>query len=225
MGCQDDLNDPWVCSSDDREEPQHEVRLSAYSMDVHEITQAEYAEFVDDGHVDREPTCDWSPADTPDRPVVCVSWDDVRTYCQWLDRDLPTEAQWEYAARGPMSDENDYATFPWGTDDIDCDRANYSGCSGDAADVETHPSGVSPFGLHDMSGNVWELCRDWFGSDYYDESPLDDPEGPIIASHRVLRGGSWIYSATDARTAYRGFHNPTSRSGSIGARCAGPGLP
>jgi len=225
MGCREDLNDSWNCGSD--ETPQHEVRLSSYGIDVHEVTQAEYKAFVDDtGH--RTPSCDWEPVSTSDHPVVCVDWNDLRAYCQWAGGDLPTEAQWEYAARGPMLDADDYSAFPWGTNEIDCDHAviyeDGNGCgTGGAWPFCSKTAGNSPFGQCDMAGNVWEWCLDWYGSGYYASSPLEDPDGPASGSSRVLRGGSWDGRTQDARAAGRSSYDPTYRRDRNGGRCARPG--
>ena len=229
QGCRDDLNGSWGCSSE--EKPQHEVHLTSYWIDVHEVTQAEYQAFGNDtGH--RAPSCDWDPSGTPDHPVVCVSWDDLRAYCQWAGGDLPTEAQWEYAARGPMNDADDYAAFPWGSNEIDCDHAvideGGAGCgTGGAWPACSKQDGNSPFRLCDMAGNVWEWCLDWYSGSYYgDETwPRTDPAGPGSGSSRVLRGGSLHYYPQFARAAYRHLYAPTSRYDDFGGRCARPGQP
>ena len=192
MGCRDDLNGSLDCFED--ELPQHEVHLSSYGIDKYEITQARYKAFVDDtGH--REPYDDWDPVGKPNHPLTHASWYDVRDYCQWVGGRLPTEAQWEYAARGPMSSSDDYAAFPWGTNEIDCDHANYyEGCSGHTDPVGSRPLGVSPFGVHDLSGNAKEWCLDWYDSEYYAFSPVQDPEGPCSGGFHSMRGGSWWLS-------------------------------
>jgi len=228
MGCRDDLNGSWSCESD--ETPQHEVNLSPFGIARHEITQVEYKAYVDDtGHP--EPACDggtstWNPSSTPHYPVSCVSWDDVRQYCQWLGGDLPTEAQWEYAARGPMSDAEDYAVFPWGSDQIDCGFAVYGACSDDATEVETHPQGISPFGVHDLSGNLFEWVLDWYSDTYYGDEiwPQTNPGGPTNgSSRRVIRGGSWATGTKYLRSAGRHIFDPTIRGNNTGGRCVRPG--
>jgi len=220
MGCRDDLNGSWDCSSG--ETPQHEVLLSDFGIDKHEITQARYKAFVDaTGH--RTPTCYWDPTVTPDNPVVCIDGEDTRSYCRWVGGDLPTEAQWEYVARGPMTGPDDYAVFPWGFSEIDCEHANYFDCSGQKDPVGSWPSGVSPFGVHDLSGNVFEWCLDWYDGDYYDRllgTPVTDPTGPVDGSFRSLRGGSFCTPDSFARSAGRLNSQQTNQQiFMIGGRC------
>ena len=228
MGCRDELNgSSYSCLF---ETPQHEVQLSTYAIDKYEITQSQYKAFADSTGACYPVVCDsgnagWHPDARPDHPAVCLGWKDTRAYCKWLGGDLLTEAQWEYAARGPMSGPDDYTIFPWGTNYIDCRRANYGDCSGQNDQVGSHPSGASPFGVMDMAGNVWEPCLDWYSDDYYqrfESSAAVDPQGPESGTGHVKRSGSWSpYAAHTMRSASRSTCH-SGRTDHFGGRCARP---
>jgi len=158
-------------------------------------------------------------------PVVHVSWFDAVAYCRWSNTCLPTEAQWEYAARGGLRDCN----FPWGNDELIDSRyqANYRqhGAAIDSdgfarlSPVKTY--GPSSFGLYDMCGNVAEWCADWYAADYYTASPHENPTGPPQGMERVLRGGSWLSPEqfrTDHYVNARSHYPPETTSDHIGFR-------
>jgi eukaryotic-like serine/threonine-protein kinase len=200
------------------ERPVHLVYLDAFWIDQTEVTNTQYARCVDDGICDlpADPT-QYYIEESADHPVVYVDWKDANTYCQWAGRRLPTEAEWEKAARG-----TDSRTFPWGNDG-DCSRANFWDCP----QFETTSPvgfygerGVSPFGTHDMAGNVWEWVFDWYASDYYQYSPTRNPTGPASGIYHVWRGGSWNCNQTSARSVERGNFNPDYWRDLIGFRCA-----
>jgi len=151
-----------------------------------------------------------------DHPVVLVSWNDAYTYCQWAGKYLPSEAQWEKAARG--TDERRYA---WG-DEFDSARANTreSNRGGTTPVGSFSPQGDSPYGASDMTGNIWEWVADWYDSGYYSQSPSANPTGPITGVYKVLRGGSWLFDEVYARTVFRHNVRPDYTYDFVGFRCS-----
>ena len=196
--------------------PKHRVYLDTYYIGVYAVTNRQYMVFVEEtGH--RPPDeADYSdpvwkgksyPEQYSDHPVVCVSWDDAMAYCKWSGLLLPTEAQWEKAARGPM-----VYKYPWG-EEWDGSKCPHSGNRGSeqTAPVYSYPLGVSGYGCYNMSGNVWEWCQDWYGSDYYRTGARENPAGPSEGSSRVPRGGSWDDGARICRAALRLYYDPSYR--------------
>jgi len=176
-------------------QPQHKVYLDAFFIDVYEVTNAAYVACVkagacqppwDDDSETRRPY--YGVAQYDDYPVLNVNWDQAKTYCEWRGARLPTEAEWEKAARGGLEDK----AYPWGDEAPDCTRANFGvgqGCVGDTSRVGSYPA--NGYGLYDMAGNVFEWVLDWYSGTYYIDSPDRNPSGPISGSDKVARGGSW----------------------------------
>jgi formylglycine-generating enzyme required for sulfatase activity len=222
MGSTDD--DP---NASDLEKPQHAVYLDAYRIGKYEVTNVQYAQCEKAG------VCN-APYDArylrdsayAQYPVVHVTWEDANTFCQWTGGRLPTEAEWEKAARGGLEGR----LYPWGDEEPVHDKqakngANYDGYSGDIQPVGSHaPNG---YGLYDMAGNVWEWVADWYwyGTywDSFDKNPNgadQNPKGPKSGDSRVLRGGCWLDLATNIRVAARVWMSPDYGTSVIGFRCA-----
>ena len=161
-----------------------------------------------------------------DHPVVLVSWNDADAYCRWAGKHLPSEAQWEKAARGPatsqqVGESGHGQRYAWG-DEFDSTRANTRESErGDTTSVGSFsPQGDSPYGASDMTGNVWEWVADWYGSDTYSQSPTANPPGPATGTYRILRGGSWPFDEVYARAAFRYNVKPDYIYDFAGFRCS-----
>ncbi len=223
-------------NGDSDEQPVHQVFLDAYYMDTYEVTNVLYEACVNAG------VCD-SPHETSSYtyssyygnlqyenfPVIKVDWNQAKTFCgTWRGARLPTEAEWEKAARG-----TDGRTYPWG-DSFDgtktnfCDKncsfdwsdKNYDDGYTDTAPVGSYESGKSPYGLYDMAGNVWEWVADWYSETYYQSSPFENPLGPDSGQYRALRGGSWSDIEVNARTSSRFWYEPDDWDIGLGFRCS-----
>ena len=202
------------------ESPVHTVYLDAYYMDKYEVTNAQYEEFMK--ATERSAPEHWNDSqfNAPVQPVVGVTWKDAEAYCKWAGKRLPTEAEWEKAARG-----TDGRKYPWGNERPTCEYAVTdlvgSGCGENRTwSVGSKPKGVSPYGVHDMAGNVWEWVNDWYDSEYYSKSPNRNPTGPNSGTDKGLRGGSWYTLPLFLRAALRSWSNPDLRDVSIGFRCS-----
>ena len=237
------------------EAPAHEVVVKSFWMDRHEVTVAEFALFVSatgyktdaerfgwsnafnlkDGQWQKTEGATWRQPDGPqsiavgNEPVCQVSWNDAAAYAKWAGKRLPTEAEWECAARGGLARKK----YSWGDDlrpngkpvanwwqgsfpDRNTSEDGFTG----RAPVESFPP--NGYGLHDMIGNVWEWCADWYASDGYVNSTHDDPKGPELGSERVIRGGSWMCAenfCSNYRVAARSYATPDSGMNNLGFRC------
>jgi len=226
--------------AEDNEQPVHTVYVDAFYMDTHEVTNADYQKFVlanpewqkdqiadalhSGGYLAR-----WNGNDYPvgkeNHPVVYVSWYAAMAYAEWAGKRLPSEAEWEYAARGGLSGRK----YPWG-DTIDSSRANYNSNIGGTTAVGKYSA--NGYGLYDMAGNIWEWCLDEYRSGFYARSPARNPLSGAdsikwlldnytgVKSRRVLRGGAWNPTAHYVRVASRNFNSPTDTSNFDGFRCA-----
>jgi serine/threonine protein kinase len=203
------------------EQPVHAVYLDGYWMDLTEVTNAMYALCVAAG-VCNQPgdtssatrTSYYDDSQYRDYPVTYVDWNQAMAYCEWAGRSLPSEAQWEKAARG-----TDGRNYPWGNTAPDANLANYKQNIGDTTAVGSYPSGASPYGIMDMAGNVWEWVADWYGETYYSSSLASNPQGPSSGTYRGLRGGSWNDEGYIVRAAYRLRGGPVIQNLGVGFRC------
>jgi eukaryotic-like serine/threonine-protein kinase len=205
------------------EKPIHTVYLDAYWIDQTEVTNAMYAKCVaarvcnPPRNTSTSTRSDYyGSSEFANYPVVYVYWPDAQAYCAWAGRKLPSEAEWEKAARG-----TDGRIYPWGDEPPNSDLLNYHWNLGDTTQVGSYPAGASPYGALDMAGNVWEWVYDWYGKDYYTASPHDNPGGPLSGNHHVIRGGSWSSIAWNLRSAMRYWIDPKGRTYvDYGFRCA-----
>jgi formylglycine-generating enzyme required for sulfatase activity len=207
----------------DDEKPQHTVYLDAFWIDRTEVTNAQYKKCVSAGACRASSYANDSQFNGDNQPVVGMDWNDAQAYCQWAGRQLPTEAQWEKAARGA-----DGRIYPWGNQPATCEYAVMDDVSGNgcgkghtAWPVGSKPKGVSPYGALDMAGNVWEWVADWYDDKYYANSPSRNPQGPSSGQFRVMRGASLDNDPTCARAACRYSRTPVDRGNNFGFRCVG----
>lgn len=201
----------------DDERPPHEVYLDAYYIDKYEVANSLYNVCVEIG-ICRLPSDirHFSDPKYANHPVVYVDWEMAQRYCEWRGIHLPTEAEWEKAARG-----TDDRLYPWGNA-ISCEQANYANCVGDTTDVGKYQSGASPYGIYDMGGNVWEWVADWYLSDYYQilESSFSNPQGPSFGEDKTKRGGDWNDESIWLIVSKREHSSASYYSKTTGFRCA-----
>ncbi|MBN1147551.1 MAG: SUMF1/EgtB/PvdO family nonheme iron enzyme [Anaerolineales bacterium] len=216
--------------------PMRTVTLDGFWIDKTEITNEMFAAFLTEQGNKTEGGGSWYQADSSDakilvvgpkwqaeegyedRAVVEVTWFGAKAYCEWAERSLPTEAQWEKAARGTEG-----LIFPWGDSDPNCSLANFftgsQSCAGGIADVGAYSGGASPYGALDMAGNVWEWVADWYKSNYYENIPAENPTGPDSGSNKVFRGGSFESGPRTLRASERNSDEPGVARYRIGFRC------
>ena len=220
MGCADEDTNP-------DEKPIHSIYLNAYYIDKYEVTNSHYQQFIKEtGHPAPFLDTDWAqpynwhgvsyPDGRADYPVVLVNWEDAQAYARWAGKRLPTEAEWEKAARGGLVSQK----YPAGNT-LELDHASFD--KGLLRENSLKPVGIHKpggFGLYDMAGNVWEWCQDWYDETYYKKSPPKNPPGPAEGAYRVFRGGSWVNEKKFLRCAQRGKNTPDSKSHMVGFRCA-----
>jgi formylglycine-generating enzyme required for sulfatase activity len=224
---------------DEKARPRHRVVLDAYRLDKYEVTNAQFRAFMEAKGYERQDL--WSPEgwswrarklggdagpmqpkfwtdskwNQPKQPVVGVSWYEADAYCRFAGKRLPTEAEWEKAARG-----SDGLRYPWG-ETWEASRANSDQSHTNVTvAIGSHPTGASPYGVHDLAGNAMEWVSDWYGKDYYRKGPERNPTGPSSGEDKVLRGGSWDNKGKDLQAAVRRGDSPDERGRKIGFRCA-----
>lgn len=214
--------------------PQRRVYLDAYEIDKYEVSALQFLRFV--LATDGPPLIDWRydggnfQETMAHHPVMHVTWFEADAYCRWAGKRLPTEAEWEKAARGV-----DGRLYPWGHQSAGLSRANFGRrqLSGPVRDrperlhlyppiigVDKYDNSVSPYGLHQMAGNVAEWVGDWYDPRYYRNAPERNPKGPDTGTHKVFRGGGWIDSTPMVRTTQRNGTDPKARMNWLGFRCA-----
>jgi len=219
------------------EEPVHTVYLDAFLMDETEVTNAMYAAFLNDQRNrtnrgvqwlddnDNDALIAWGggtwkpKSGYADHPVIEVTWFGAKAYCEWVGRRLPTEAEWEKAARGGLEGKK----YPWGSEEAVCTPgsekgAKYYYCRGQTVPVMTYAP--NDYGLYDLAGNAWEWVADWYEGEYYDSTPTSNPRGPAYGDNRVLRGGGWYHYGSFLRVSHRYYADPTLTNYTIGFRCA-----
>lgn len=226
---------PFIMGSNDgagNERPEHKVYLEQYAIDKFEVTIGRYAKFLGAAkHASPSAWDDDSVTAAGDRPAVGLSWLDAEAYCKWAGKRLPTEAEWEKAARG-----TDGRRYPWGHMQPFVDIANYnrgvwvsdavtlapvaSGVQGMSVRHGTKEGGKSPYGLYQMAGNAAEWVADWYDREYYRKSPERNPKGPAEGDKRVIRGGSWNDPPSGIRTTVRVSAEPDFQDRTVGVRCA-----
>jgi formylglycine-generating enzyme required for sulfatase activity len=207
---------------DEKESPRREIFLDRFYLDRYEVTVGRYATFMKATRNVRAPD-EWDTVNLrndAELPVVGVDWQDANSYCRWAGKRLPTEAEWEKAARG--ADERKY---PWGNDEPTAERARFAQpydnrvYKDGVARVGSYSKGMSPFGINDLAGNVWEWVADWF-TESFPSNEVRNPKGPDSGAGKVMRGGGWYDPPVRITATQRMYASPANRSDNVGFRCA-----
>ncbi|BFM18585.1 SUMF1/EgtB/PvdO family nonheme iron enzyme [Maricurvus nonylphenolicus] len=223
MGCNKSV-DPDCFES---EMPLRRVWIKGFKIDKYEVTFGRYQKCIDDGYCEDlgiGGSCNYFWPGVENKPVNCVTWYKAKNFCEYEGKRLPTEAEWEKAARA-----NTVSLYPWGNKKPSCDLAAMDGPNGGnlacgegtAPEVGSKPNGASPYGAMDMAGSMWEWVSDWYGHYYYYSASNNNPKGPRQGAYKVARGGD-IYARKpeELRTVTRFFYAPENFSPAVGFRCA-----
>jgi sulfatase modifying factor 1 len=212
-------------SKEHADEPAHQIVLDAYAIDKFEASNERFKEFMKATGHPAPAYWDDPRLNKANHPVVGVNWNDANAFCKWDGKRLPTEAEWERAAKGPDGDRH----YPWAGHDLSPTKANYGQMNGSTKPVDSYPEGRSGYGLYNMAGNVFEWVSDWYDPKYYKDSPALNPQGPDKGYNfanqgqvRVLRGGSWLAPETSLHASHRFWNQPENNSYGVGLgfRCA-----
>jgi len=197
------------------ENPAHKVFVEAFFIDIYEVTNASFAEFIKAKN--RKPPTFWNNTDfnQPQQPVVGITWKEAQSFCKWKNKRLPTEAEWEKAAKG-----KEIYDYPWGNSLPTEEKLNFDSHTGKTMPVGSYEAGKSSLGVYDLSGNVAEWVYDWHGPEYYLFSPEKNPQGPSEGTYKVIRGGNWRNNKDDVKVTFRNATTPKLKSKTVGFRCA-----
>jgi len=204
---------------DDDEQPVHRVFLDSFYLDTFEVTNGRFAKFV--AAIQSEPPWGFADAETPvlhaERPVRWVNWLEATGYCLWAGKRLPTEAEWEKAARGPEG-----RLYPWGHEPPTPAHAVFGlkESTETVSPIGQRDKGASPYGVHDLAGNLYEWVADWYDEGFYTPLPTLNPRGPVAGTAKVQRGGSYINGPYRLRASFRTKGDPTEHDPHVGFRCA-----
>jgi formylglycine-generating enzyme required for sulfatase activity len=214
------------------ESPVHTVIVSTFWVDSVEVTAGQYTLCVNDGDCTspgQQPGCNFGLQERSDHPINCVDYAQAASFCGWAGKRLPTEAEWEKTARGP----NDARRYPWGDDDPNLllisnpslQLINFNNLFQTTVSVGQHPDGRSPYGVHNLGGNVMEWVADFYDPDYYASSPTTDPLGPASGEQRVARGGHFLATPQAATATVRNRTATGTQAPVLGFRCASTEAP
>jgi len=196
------------------ENPAHEVYIDSFFIDKYEVSNDAYTKFIKETGAKKPKGLNNPNFNNPQQPVVGINWKEAFKFCNWQGKRLPTEAEWEKAARGKRP-----VKYPWGNLPPDSSSLNYNEEINKTSPVGSYEKGKSDYGVYDLSGNVSEWVNDWHFPEYYLFSPKNNPQGPEKGQYKVIRGGSWRNNAEDVSLVYRNATTPRNRSLAIGFRC------